>query len=88
VGRRVTLETTVQIWPNLQRGGAKACRSQVSRLGMILQAKMILQGLAVTAFHHTLHDHHTNAIWQNVKQESHHLVMIVMMSVMVRESPP
>jgi hypothetical protein len=55
---------------------------------MILQAKMILQGLVATALHHALHGHHTNALWQEVKQISHALVMIVMMNVMMRESPP
>jgi hypothetical protein len=54
---------------------------------MTLQAKMILQELAATALHHTLHGHHTNALWQEVKQVSHPLVMILIMSVMVRESP-
>jgi hypothetical protein len=43
-GRRVTSGTIVQIWLNPQSGGAKARHSQVSRLGMTLQAKMILQG--------------------------------------------
>jgi hypothetical protein len=55
---------------------------------MILQAKMILQGLAVTALHHDLHGHLINALCQEVKQVSHPLVMIVITSVMVRESPP
>jgi hypothetical protein len=48
-GRRATLGTTIQIWSNPNRGGTKARHSQVSKLGMILQAKMILQGLATTA---------------------------------------
>jgi hypothetical protein len=87
-GRMATLGTTVQIWPNPQRGGVKARHSQVSRLGITLQAKMILQGLVATTLHHTLHGHHTNALWQEVKQVSHPLVMIVMMNVMMRESPP
>jgi hypothetical protein len=41
--------------------------------------------LVVTALHHALHGHHTNALWQEVNQVSHPLVM---MSVMLRESPP
>jgi hypothetical protein len=32
--------------------------------------------------------HHTNAFWQEVKQVYRPLVMIVMMNVMMRESPP
>jgi hypothetical protein len=60
----------------------------VSRLGMILQAKMILQGLATTTLHHALRGHLTNALWQGVYKVFHPLVMIVMMSVMVRERPP
>jgi hypothetical protein len=83
-GKRATLGTTVQIWLNPQRGGAKARHLQVSKLGMTLQAKMNLQGHAATALHHALHDDHTNALWQEVKQVSHPLVMIVMM----RENPP
>jgi hypothetical protein len=35
-----------------------------------------------------LHGDLTNALWQEVKQVSHPLVMIVILSVMVRESPP
>jgi hypothetical protein len=64
-GRKVTSGTTVQIWLNPQRGGAKA--RDLQGLEMILQAKMILQGLAATAPHHTLHGHLTNALWQEVK---------------------
>jgi hypothetical protein len=79
-----TSGTTVQIWLKPQKGGAKARRLQVSKLGMILQAKMILQGLTATALHHALHCHQINALWQEVKQVSRPLVMIVMM----RESPP
>jgi hypothetical protein len=48
---------------------------------MILQAKMILQGLVATALHHTLHGDLRNALWQEVKQVSHPLVMM-------REIPP
>jgi hypothetical protein len=55
---------------------------------MILQVKIILQGHVATALHHALHGHDTNVLWQEVKQVSHPLVMIVIMSVMVRESPP
>jgi hypothetical protein len=51
---------------------------------MTLQANMILQGLVATA----LHGHHTNALWQEVKQVSHPLVIIVMINAMIRESPP
>jgi hypothetical protein len=87
-GRRATSRTTFQIWSNPERGGAKARRLQVSKLGMILEAKMILQGLAATTLHHAIHGHHTNALCQEVKQVSHPLVMIVMMNVMMRESPP
>jgi hypothetical protein len=53
---------------------------------MIFQVKMILQSLAATTLHHVLHGNLTNALWQEVKQVSHPLVMIVMMSVMKRES--
>jgi hypothetical protein len=55
---------------------------------MTLQAKMNLQGHAATALHHALHGHHTNALWQEVKQVSHPLVMIVMINVMMRKNPP
>jgi hypothetical protein len=41
---------------------AKAGHVQVSKLGMILQVKMKLQGPATTALHHALHAHHTNAL--------------------------
>jgi hypothetical protein len=83
--RRDTSWTTIQIWPNPQRGGAKARCLQVSKLGMTPQAKMNLQGHTTTNLH--LHGHHTNALWQEVKQVSHPLVMIVMMNVMIRENP-
>jgi hypothetical protein len=83
-GRRATSRTTVQIWPNPQRGGAKTRCLQVSKLGMTLQVKMNLQGHATTALHRALHGHHTNALWQEVKQVSHPLVTIMMM----RENPP
>jgi hypothetical protein len=86
-GRRATLGTNVQIWSNPQRGGAKARHLQVSKLGMTLKAKINLQGHTITALHHALHDHHTNALWQEVKHVSHPLVMIVMMNVMIRENP-
>jgi hypothetical protein len=52
---------------------------------MSLQANMVLQRLVATALHHALHDHHTNALWQEVKQVSHPLVMIV---ISVRVYPP
>jgi hypothetical protein len=55
---------------------------------MILQAKMILQGLLATALHHAPHDHHTNNLRQEVILVSHPLVMIILMSVRERESPP
>jgi hypothetical protein len=87
-GRRATSGTTVQIWPNPQRGGAKARHSQVLRLGMILQAKMIVKGLTAAALHHALHGHPINALWQEVKQVSHRLVMTMIVSAMMRESPP
>jgi DNA repair exonuclease SbcCD ATPase subunit len=60
----------------------------VSRLGTILQAMVILQGPVATTLHHTLDGHLTNALWKEVKQVSHPLVMIVIMSMMMRESPP
>jgi hypothetical protein len=88
VGRRAIFQIFAQIRPNPRREGTKARHLQVSRLGMIFQAKMILQELTTTALHHALHDHHKNALWQEVKQVSHPLVMILIMSVMVRESPP
>jgi hypothetical protein len=65
--RRATSWTTVQIWPNPNRGGAKARHLQVSKLGMTLQAKMNLQGHVVTDPHHAYHGHHTSAFWQEVK---------------------
>jgi hypothetical protein len=67
VGRRATSGTTVQIWPNPKREGAKARRLQVSKLGMTLQAKMNLQEHAPTGPHHAHHGHHTSALWQDVK---------------------
>jgi hypothetical protein len=89
VGIRVTLGTAVQIWSNPQRGGAKARRLQVSRLRITLQAKMNLQGHAATDPHHAHHGHNTSALWQEVKQVSHPLVMIVIVMMMkVRKSPP
>jgi hypothetical protein len=88
VGRKAISGTIAQIRQNPRRKGAKARRLQVSRLGVVLQAKMILQGLAATTLHHVLHGHHTNALWLEVNQVSHPLVMIVMMKVMVRENPP
>jgi hypothetical protein len=45
-------------------------------------------GLASTILYHALHGHLTNALRKEVKQVSHPLVMIVMMSVMMRECPP
>jgi hypothetical protein len=87
-GERATLGTTIQIWPNPQRGRAKANHLQVSRFEMTLQAKMNLQGHTATDPHHVHHGHHTIALWQEVKQVSHPLVMIVVvMMVKVRESP-
>jgi hypothetical protein len=38
--RRATSGTTVQIWSNPQRVGVRVRHSQVSKLGMIIQAKM------------------------------------------------
>jgi hypothetical protein len=58
---------------------------------MILRAKMIHQGAATSALRRDPHAlHHTNASWQEVNRVSHPLVMtiVVMMIVMVRESPP
>jgi hypothetical protein len=88
VGRRVTFGIIAQIRPSRKRGGTKARRLQVSKLGMIPQAKMILQRLAAIIPHHAPQVHHTNDLWQEAIQVSHPLVMIVMMSVRVRESPP
>jgi hypothetical protein len=62
VGRRATSGTAIQIWSNPQKGGAKARRLQVSKLGMTLQAKMNLQGRAATVPHHTHHGHHASAL--------------------------
>jgi hypothetical protein len=67
VGRRATSGTAVQIWPNPQRGGRKARRLQVSKLGMILQTKINLQGRAAIDPHHAHHGHHSSALWQEVK---------------------
>jgi hypothetical protein len=66
-GRRTTSGTVVQLWPNPQRGGAKARRLQVSKLGMTLQVKMNTQGRAATDPHNAHHDHHASALWQGVK---------------------
>jgi hypothetical protein len=63
-GRRATSGTTVQIWLNPKRGGAKARHLQVSKLRMTLQAKMNLQGCIATDPHHS---HHASALWQEVK---------------------
>jgi hypothetical protein len=63
-GRRATSGTTVQIWPNPQRGGAKTRRLQVSKLEMTLQAEMNLQVRVATDPHHA---HHASALWQEVK---------------------
>jgi hypothetical protein len=62
-GGRANPGTAVQIWPNPQRGGAKARRLQVSKLGMTLQVKMSLQRHAATDPHHS---HHASALWQEV----------------------
>jgi hypothetical protein len=64
VGRRATLGTPVQIWPNPQRGGAKTRCLQMSKLGMTLQAKMNPQGRTAIDPHHS---HHASALWQEVK---------------------
>jgi hypothetical protein len=60
-GRRDTSGTTVQIWSNPQKGGAKARRLQVSRLGMTLQVKMNLQRHVAIDPHHAHYGHHTSA---------------------------
>jgi hypothetical protein len=88
VGRRVISGITAQIRPNPRRGRAKARCLQVLRLGTILPAKMNPQETMATTLHHALHIHYTNALWQEVNQVSHPLVMIVMMIVMVREKRP
>jgi hypothetical protein len=67
VGRRATSRTAVQIWPNPQRGGAKARHLQVLKLGITLQAKINLQGRAATDPHHAHHGHHVTVLWQEVK---------------------
>jgi hypothetical protein len=38
-GRRATSGTAVQLWPNPKRGGAKARRLQVSKLGMTFKRR-------------------------------------------------
>jgi hypothetical protein len=86
-GRRATSGTVVQIWPNPQKGGAKARRLQVSKLGMTLQAKMNLQGRAATDPHHAHQGHHASALWQEIKWVFHPLVMIAVVLMKVRESP-
>jgi hypothetical protein len=55
---------------------------------MILQVKMNLQGRAATDPHHAHHGHHTNALWQEVTKAFHPLVMITVVMMKVRESPP
>jgi hypothetical protein len=52
VERRVTYGIISQIWLNPRKGGAKARCLQVSRLEIILQAKMNLQGRTTTTLHH------------------------------------
>jgi hypothetical protein len=52
LGRRAISGTIAQIRLNRRRGGAKAMHLQVSRLGMILQANITLQGLAATTLYH------------------------------------
>jgi ribulose bisphosphate carboxylase small subunit len=84
-GKIATFGTIAQIRLNPRKGGVEAKHSQLSRLEMILQVKMILQGAAAIALHHALHDHHTNGIWQKVNHMTH---LLVMMIAMVRESPP
>jgi hypothetical protein len=80
VGRRATFRIISQIQLNPRRVGAKARRSQRSRLRMMLQVKMNLQGAATIALHHAFHAlHPTNALWQEVTQVSHPLVMIVIL---------
>jgi hypothetical protein len=46
---------------------------------MTPQAKMNFQGHTTTTLNHALYGHRTNALWQEVKQVSHPLVMNVMM---------
>jgi hypothetical protein len=75
--RRATSGIIAQIWPNPKGGGAKTRHLQASRLGMILQAKMNLKGIVATSLHHALHAHHTNALWQEVTQVSHPLVIAI-----------
>jgi hypothetical protein len=66
VGRRATFGIICQIRLNPRRGGAKAKCSPLSGLGMILQGKLNLQGATSITLHHALHDHLTNALWQEV----------------------
>jgi hypothetical protein len=66
-GRRATSGTVVQLWSNPPKGGSKARRLQVSKLGLTLQAKMNLQGHATTNPHHDHHGHHASTLWQEVK---------------------
>jgi hypothetical protein len=42
------------MWPNPRRGGAKAKHTPLSELGMILQAKINLQGVATITLHHAI----------------------------------
>jgi hypothetical protein len=65
--RRATSGIVVQLWLNPPKGGAKARRLQVSKLGLTLQAKMNIQGHATTNPHHDHHDLHASALWQEVK---------------------
>jgi hypothetical protein len=53
--------------PEPTKGGAKARRLQVSKLGITLQAKMDLQGRAAPDPHRAHHGHHASALWQEVK---------------------
>jgi hypothetical protein len=66
-GEGPLLGTVVQIWLNPKRGGKKARRLHVSKLGTILQVKMNLQIHTATDPHHAHHGHHTSALWQEVK---------------------
>jgi hypothetical protein len=84
VGRRATSGIISQICSDPRKGRAKAKRSLVLRLVMILQAKMNLQGAATISLHHVLHGlRRINALWQEVTRVSHPLVMIaiVMMKI-------
>jgi hypothetical protein len=51
--------------PKKGRSKGKALTSV--KLGMILQAKMNLQGHAATGPHLTHHGHHVSTLWQDVK---------------------